>query len=94
VEENFDIDGIRRYLADQRIRARITQDEMATILGCSRKWVSRFERSGTNPNLKNVLAYAKYFSVQLLVRFPVTDLDLERPSRSHDKVIGSQKVNA
>jgi len=68
--QKFDIETLRSVLADERMNARLTQQEVASSLGCSRKWVSRFERGLSVPSLETVVAYASLFGVSVLMEIP------------------------
>ncbi|MBY3432660.1 helix-turn-helix transcriptional regulator [Rhizobium laguerreae] len=82
----FDLGRLRAAISAERTNARITQDEVAATIGCSRKWVSRFERGLSVPNFENVIAYASMFGIGIYMDIPKTVADLDLPSRGVSKV--------
>lgn len=77
----FDLDVLRTVISDRRTRARVTQDEVASALGCTRKWVSRFERGLSVPSFELVVAYAAFFGVGLFMEIEDDAADLGLPSK-------------
>lgn len=59
----------------------MTQDDVAAALGCSRKWVSRFERGLTGPSFEMVVAYADLMGIGVYLDMEDGIVDLSRPSR-------------
>jgi transcriptional regulator with XRE-family HTH domain len=84
--QKFDLERLRTAISVERTNARITQDEVAATIGCSRKWVSRFERGLSVPNFENVIAYASMFGIGIYMDVPARVADLERSSRGVSKV--------
>ncbi|MCS4088696.1 helix-turn-helix domain-containing protein [Rhizobium sp. BK176] len=82
----FDLERLRALISAERANARITQDDVAATIGCSRKWVSRFERGLSVPNFENVIAYASMFGIGISMDIPERVPDLELPSRGISKV--------
>ena len=78
---NFDLETLRTEISARRTRSRMTQDDVASALGCSRKWVSRFERGLSVPSFDLVVAYAELFDIGVFVDFGADEADLARPSR-------------
>lgn len=76
----FDLDRLRRAISVERVNARLTQEEVAATIGCSRKWVSRFERGLSVPNFENLIAYAAMFGIGLYMDLPETVVDMRTPS--------------
>ena len=72
------------YLRTYRMRAGLTQDEMAFLLGCrSGAKVSRYEHFTRQPNLKTVFAYQIIFHAPADKLFPgiyheIEDITSER----------------
>jgi transcriptional regulator with XRE-family HTH domain len=77
----FDLDSLRRSVFAERTNARLTQDEVAATIGCSRKWVSRFERGLSVPSFEIVIAYAEMFGIEIYMSLPDTSPDMTSPSR-------------
>jgi transcriptional regulator with XRE-family HTH domain len=71
---------LRKRLVAERTNARLSQEQVAYTIGCSRKWVSRFERGLSVPQLENVIAYARLFGIGFFISTPPEDVDLGRPS--------------
>jgi transcriptional regulator with XRE-family HTH domain len=84
--QKFDLERLRMVISAERTNARITQDEVAATIGCSRKWVSRFERGLSVPNFENVIAYASMFGIGIYMDIPERVADLDQPSRGISKV--------
>lgn len=59
----------------------MTQGDVASAIGCSRKWISRFERGLSVPAFENVIAYAALFGIELYMKMPEREVDLGKPSR-------------
>jgi DNA-binding XRE family transcriptional regulator len=68
------------------MNARMTQEDAAVAIGCSRKWVSRFERGLSVPNFENVIAYAAMFGIGVYMDTNGRIADLDHPSRVNSKV--------
>lgn len=77
----FDIQRLRKAISVERTNARLTQDDVAATIGCSRKWVSRFERGLSVPNFENVIAYAAMFGIRIYMDLPDTTVDMTTPSK-------------
>nr|WP_250808582.1 helix-turn-helix transcriptional regulator [Neorhizobium tomejilense] len=84
--EKFDLDALRRAIYVERTNARLTQDDIAASLGCSRKWVSRFERGLSIPSFEIVIAYAAMFGIGIYMQMPKRDVELEHRSRHASKI--------
>lgn len=84
--KKFDLERLRTVISAERTNARLTQDEVAATIGCSRKWVSRFERGLSVPNFENVIAYASMFGIGIYMDLPERVADLELPSRGNSKI--------
>jgi transcriptional regulator with XRE-family HTH domain len=82
----FDLERLRAVISAERTNARLTQDEVAATIGCSRKWVSRFERGLSVPNFENVIAYASMFGIGIYMDIPEPTIDFELLSRGISKV--------
>lgn len=74
----FEIGSLREHLSCERMNARMTQRDVAARIGCTREWVSRFERGHSGSTLELVAAYARLFGVGLLMDIPATGVDLLR----------------
>jgi transcriptional regulator with XRE-family HTH domain len=88
----FDLERLRRAISAERTNARMTQDDIAATIGCSRKWVSRFERGLSVPNFENVIAYAALFRIGIYMDLPNIAADMTIPSKgisNFEGVIGS-----
>ncbi len=77
----FDLERLRKAISVERTNARLTQDDVAATIGCSRKWVSRFERGLSVPNFENVIAYAAMFGIRIYMDLPDTTVDMTTPSK-------------
>lgn len=69
--ETFDGTALRRY----RLRARLTADELAGLLGVSESTVLRWETASTKPTVINVKAAADALGIDVAVLMP-------RPART------------
>ena len=93
---DFNMEALRRALSDARMQSRMSQSGVANLIGCNRKWVSRFERGLSIPSFDIVLAYAALFGVGIYMDNPRREADLSKPSRDNSEVerlIGSQKTS-
>jgi len=79
--EKFDLERLREALSAERARRRMSQEDIAAAIGCSRKWVSRFERGLSVPSFENVLAYAAMFGIGIVMMMPDGAPDMDRPSK-------------
>jgi transcriptional regulator with XRE-family HTH domain len=61
---------LRDAIYTERTRRRMPQDQVAATLGCSRKWVSRFERGAAEPTLSFLVAYAGLMGMRLVMDIP------------------------
>jgi DNA-binding XRE family transcriptional regulator len=77
----FDLDTLRRSISAARMNARLTQEDVASTIGCSRKWVSRFERGLSVPDFAIVIAYASMFGVKIFMSTPDVLTDMTVPSK-------------
>lgn len=64
---------IRRSLRDERIRRRMSQAEVASLMGCSRKRVSEFELGLASPSFDFVEGYVALLGAGLDYRVPDGD---------------------
>lgn len=77
----FEMDALRSAISDRRIHLRMTQDDVANAIGCTRKWVSRFERGIAGTTFDTVLAYARLVGIEILMDFGDETPNLLRSSR-------------
>ena len=77
----FNLERLRKAISVERTNARLTQDDVAATIGCSRKWVSRFERGLSVPNFENVIAYATMFGIRIYIDLPTATVDMTTPSK-------------
>ncbi|MCV9964391.1 helix-turn-helix domain-containing protein [Pararhizobium sp. BT-229] len=77
----FDLGSLRRSVFVERTNARLTQDDVAATIGCSRKWVSRFERGLSVPSFEIVIAYAAMFGIEIYMALPDASPDMTTPSK-------------
>jgi transcriptional regulator with XRE-family HTH domain len=68
--EKFDMERLRNALSAARMAKRLSQEQVATLLGCTRKWVSNFERGVSVPSFETVVAYAALFGIAILIEVP------------------------
>jgi transcriptional regulator with XRE-family HTH domain len=50
-----DVDGVRRFLREERKRRGLTQRKLADLTATSQKWISDFERGRVDPPMSIVL---------------------------------------
>lgn len=64
---------IRQSLREERIRRRLSQTDVSSLLGCSRKRVSEFELGLASPSFDFVLEYSSLFGAGLVFTIPDGD---------------------
>jgi transcriptional regulator with XRE-family HTH domain len=67
-----------RRVADQRKRARLTQEELAERVGVTTETVSRLERGAVVPSLARLEAVASALGVELVDLFRVLDRESQK----------------
>lgn len=79
--------ALRRRLSDNlrrlRVEAKISQEDLADLVGAHRTYVSKVERMVANPTLDNLAALAKVLKVDALDLLAIAKEQAAEPSASH-----------
>lgn len=79
---------VGRAVARQRMRCKMTQEEVAERLGIGNEAVSRIERGVVMPNIERLMQFAEIFGCE------AADLLTQASSRSEDQAVHiSQMLN-
>lgn len=65
--------AVRTALRLERLRRRMSQSEVAVVLGCSRKRLSEFELGQTDPGFSFVFSYATLLGFNIRIDPPEND---------------------
>lgn len=64
---------IRRSLREERLRRRMSQEDAASLMGCSRKRVSEFELGLASPSFDFVMEYSELLGAGLVFKMAEGD---------------------
>lgn len=84
---------IKMRLNDLRLRAKLTQDQVASAIGVTRATVGNWETGRYTPDLNTVIALSKYFGVSVDYLIGNSNEVLDQLSQSEQKLIMTIRKN-
>jgi ribosome-binding protein aMBF1 (putative translation factor) len=74
--------ALRRQMIAARVRAGLSQQELAKRMGTAQSTIARLERGGRSPNISTLRKFAEATDSRLVMRLDATELQIPSPATS------------